>query len=312
MTNLTSARVLVVGDVMLDIWVRGEVSRISPEGPFPILENVTETGSLGGAGNVVANLCALGCSPEFVAVTGRDDAGEAIRDLLVQLPVKFQLIAPGNVATTIKTRFVVGSHQLLRVDRESEPPANDDTMSRVMDAAKNWLQPNGVVVISDYGKGAIGDGCSYLIENEKTHGIKTIVDPKGSDFRRYAGAYLVTPNLEELAVATKYPVGTDDEIVACARTLQRHGIENVLVTRGADGMTLVTEGGAVEHLFAHPVEVFDVTGAGDTVVAVVAAALATGTSLHDAARLANLAAGIVVGKSGTAVVTPEELFDGSL
>ena len=308
--KLKDARVLVVGDVMLDRYIRGEVTRLSPEAPVPILENVSETYALGGAGNVVANLAALGVGVEFIAVVGRDDEGRCVRQLLETTQgVEFQLLAPGNVRTTVKTRYMVGNHQLLRVDYESDIPAKDDTPARVCDAAMQWADQNHVpvMVISDYGKGAISDGISHLIDEAIVEsGCRVVVDPKGVDFRRYNGAYLVTPNLKELA-ETGWPVGTNDEIELAARAVLGCNIENVLVTRGADGMTLVTED-AVEHLPVLSLEAFDVTGAGDTVVAVVAAALAAGESLHDAARLANLAAGIVVGKSGTAVVTLEEFF----
>ena len=309
--QLAGARVLCVGDVMVDRFTYGEVTRISAEAPIPVCRVVNETFMLGGAGNVVRNLDALGAVTEFVTVVGADEAGRQIDDFLRTLSaVNAFLLTDAARQTTIKDRFIAGVQQLLRVDRESTDPVDGDIAAQVSARAEAALRSVGAVVVSDYGKGVLaGDAIATLTGKARSAGQPLIVDPKGDDYTLYAGAFLVTPNRPELGEASRMPVGTDEEIIAAARHIATScGIENVLVTRSGDGMTLVTRDD-VHHLPPEAREVFDVSGAGDTVVATLAAALAVGAPLLDAARLANVAAGIVVGKVGTAVAYPDNIAD---
>ena len=309
--RLKDGRVLCVGDVMLDRFTYGEVTRISAEAPIPVCRVVNETVMLGGAGNVVRNLDALGAATDFVSVIGADDAGRQVGEFLQTLSaVSAALLTDASRQTTIKDRFIAGVQQLLRVDRESVDPVDGDIAAQVRARAEAAVAGAGAVVVSDYGKGVLaGDAIAHLIARAREAGRPLIVDPKGHDYTRYAGAFLVTPNRHELGEASRMPVGTVDEIVAAARHVASScNIENVLVTRSSDGMTLVTPD-AVHHLPPEAREVFDVSGAGDTVVATLAAALAIGAPLSDAARLANAAAGIVVGKVGTAVAYPDDIAD---
>jgi D-beta-D-heptose 7-phosphate kinase/D-beta-D-heptose 1-phosphate adenosyltransferase len=309
--KLSGAQVLCVGDVMLDRFVYGEVSRVSPEAPVPVCRVVNETAMLGGAGNVARNLAALGASLTFVSVVGTDAAGEEIATQLSEITKGGDgLIIDDTRPSTIKERFIAGSQQLLRVDREVSLPVGDAVAEAVITAALTKLATAGALVISDYGKGVLSDDViARLIAAAREAGCPVIVDPKGSDYRCYAGATLVTPNRRELQEASRMPTGDDAAVIAAARHIAEScSVENILVTRSADGMTLVS-GDDVTHLSADAREVFDVSGAGDTVVAALAASLAAGIALGEAAALANAAAGIVVAKIGTAVAYADDLQD---
>jgi len=302
--------VLCIGDVMLDRFVYGSVTRISPEAPIPVLRVGRETLMLGGAGNVARNIGAIGAAVTFVSVIGDDAAGRRIAGLLADEPrVRPHLLTEPDRATTEKTRFIAESHQLLRADLETTAAITPATEQALLEVCAARMADCGVVVLSDYGKGVLTPGLvRRLIDLARSAGKPVIVDPKGRDFSHYRGAALVTPNRSELAAVTAMPVDGDAAVASAARHLiAASGIERVLVTRSEDGMTLVDSDGSVDQIPATAREVFDVSGAGDTVVAVLASGLAAGASLADAARLANAAAGIVVGKVGTAVVHPEEL-----
>lgn len=310
--RLAQGRVLCVGDAMLDRFVYGAVERISPEGPIPVLRVQREAAMLGGAGNVVRNVVALGATAGFVAVVGGDAAGAELTRLLAREPgVEAALVAERGRQTTIKTRYVAANQQLLRADTESEAPLAAATRADVLARALAGLDDCAVVALSDYGKGALGDGIAgQLIAAARQAGRPVVVDPKGSDFSLYAGASVVTPNLRELALASGMPTEGDAQVVAAARALiARCGIEAVLATRSAEGMSLIERDGTVHHVRADAREVFDVAGAGDTVVAALSVALAVGATLAQAAAIANLAAGVVVGKLGTAVSSVGELRD---
>ncbi|HVO13940.1 MAG TPA: D-glycero-beta-D-manno-heptose-7-phosphate kinase [Alphaproteobacteria bacterium] len=309
---LHGARVLCIGDVMLDRFVYGEVERISPEAPVPVLRVERESAMLGGAGNVARNLAALGAGARFVSVVGRDEAGHEIAVLCNALSdCKHELVAEGQRRTTIKTRFFAGAQQIVRADHETALPIAARAETAVIRHAMDFLSDVSVVVLSDYGKGVLTERVvSEVIAAAAAAGKTVIVDPKGPDYHRYRGATLVTPNRKELAEAAHLPVGSDAEIArAAAHLIATYDFGAVLATRGADGMSLITreKPDTPLHLPTEAREVFDVTGAGDTVVATIAAALAGGFSLPEAAQLANAAAGIVVGKSGTAVAHPDEL-----
>jgi D-beta-D-heptose 7-phosphate kinase/D-beta-D-heptose 1-phosphate adenosyltransferase len=308
--GLGRARVLCVGDLMLDRFVYGAVERISPEAPVPVCRVTEETAMLGGVGNVVRNLDALGAAADLVAAVGEDGPAAEIGALVAALArVDAALVAVPARRTTVKTRYFAGAQQLLRADRETTDALDAAAAARLVADATTRMRGAGAVVLSDYGKGALADDTvARLIAAARDAGLPVIVDPKGADFTRYRGATLVTPNRRELAEASRMPAGDDEAVIAAARAIMEScGIDNVLATRSAEGMTLVSADGAV-HLPAEAREVFDVSGAGDTVVAAVAAAIAAGASLADAARIANVAAGIVVGKVGTAVACADDVI----
>ena len=308
--KLGSARVLCVGDIMLDRFVYGRVDRISPEAPIPILHVEREIGMLGGAGNVVRNVSALGGASAVAAVIGTDPAGAEIKALLAEDRVPTSALITNKArATGIKTRYLAGAQQMLRTDRETVQPIDAKIAKRVIDAARKTMKTCNAVVISDYGKGVlVPDVIEAIIDAARAQGCPVIIDPKGREYWRYQGADLVTPNRAELAEAVGHPVSVDSDIVDAAKSLiVGYDLGAVLVTRSQDGMTLVTAEGAVTHLPAEAREVFDVSGAGDTVVATIATAMAAGAPLLDAAALANIAAGIVVGKVGTAAAYAGDL-----
>ncbi|HUT49148.1 MAG TPA: D-glycero-beta-D-manno-heptose-7-phosphate kinase, partial [Alphaproteobacteria bacterium] len=307
---LPNAKVLVVGDLMLDRFIDGEVDRISPEAPVPVMRVKSETDMLGGAGNVARNLAALGATTHFVAVVGNDKIGKTVTALAGALKgLRADLIVDRNRETTLKTRFVVGRQQVLRADRESGHPVVGDVEAELIRRVTRGLKTSSVVVLSDYGKGTLTPkAIGAIVAAARKAGRPVLVDPKGHDYGRYRGARLITPNRKELAEATKHTTDDEDSIVGAARRLAKGcGIEAVLATRGPDGMTLLDGKKKPQHLAAQAREVFDVSGAGDTVIAAVAAALAVDAPLVEAARLANIAAGIVVGKAGTAVASRDEI-----
>jgi len=301
---------LVVGDVMLDRYVYGHVERISPEAPVPILAVDRELAMPGGAGNVVRNLTALGAAVAFISVVGDDQAGSDLTGLIGGQPnVEPWLLVQGGRVTTLKTRYLSAGQQLLRADREEDSPIQTRLAERLVRIARDAMAATSITVLSDYQKGLMtGDVPAQLIAAAKEAGRLVIVDPKGPDYGRYAGADLIMPNRVDLAEATGMRVDTEQAIVAAATALrQRHGFGAVVVTRGNDGMTLLDDSGA-RHFPAEAAEVFDVAGAGDTAVATLAAGLAARLELPVAVRLANIAAGIVVGKVGTAVAREADLL----
>ena len=307
--KLRGSRVLVVGDVILDRFVHGRVERISPEAPVPVMRVERDDAMLGGAGNVVRNLAGLGARPAFISVIGDDAAGHVLQKLVGEaIGDRGHLLLDRSRENSIKERHVALHQHLLRVDRGTTSPISDALARSLVGSAEEQLEEVKVMVLSDYGNGLLGPATiRALIEAARSRGCSVVVDPKGRDFGRYRGASLVTPNRRELTEASGLPVGSDDEVVAAARLVATScGIDSVLATRSEQGMTLYERGGA-RHLEARAREVFDVSGAGDTVVAVLAAGIAGGLSVFDAARLANVAAGIVVGKVGTAVTTPGEI-----
>jgi D-beta-D-heptose 7-phosphate kinase / D-beta-D-heptose 1-phosphate adenosyltransferase len=302
--------VLVVGDVMLDRYVYGAVDRISPEAPVPILSVERELAVPGGAGNVVRNLTALGAAVAFISVVGDDQAGSDLTGLIGGQPnVEPWLLVQGGRTTTLKTRMLAAGQQLMRADREETSPIQPRLAERLLRIARDAMVATSVTVLSDFHKGLFaGELPAQLIGAAREAGRKIIVDPKGPDYSRYAGADFIVPNRTDLAEATGMPVHCEAAIVAAATALrQRHGFGAVLVTRGNDGMTLLDDNGAL-HFPAEAAEVYDIAGAGDTAVAVLAAGIAARLDLPVAVRLANIAAGVVVGKVGTAAVREADLI----
>ena len=308
--RLKDARVLTVGDIMLDRYVNGSVERISPEAPIPVLHIDHEKVMLGGSGNVSANIAALGGSGTIVSVLGDDGAGvEVVRLVRALGTIDFNPATISNRPTTIKTRFVASNQQMMRADIEDASAIDTDSEKEIITSAKTKIKDHGTMVLSDYGKGVLTDKVlQNIIKAANSAKVFVIADPKGRDFSRYQGVDVITPNKKELSEATSMAVDSDDEIVAAARSvIKSAGVKYVLATRSADGMTLVGETGKPVHLKAESLDVFDVSGAGDTVVAVLALGMAAGGDIEQAARLANVAAGIVVSKTGTATATASEL-----
>jgi len=311
--GLSSGRVLCIGDVMLDRYVMGSVERISPEAPIPILRIESERTMLGGVGNVAANIAALHGGGSFVATIGEDGAGlEITRMLRLLTTISVDLVMAPHRQTTVKTRFVGAGQQLMRADVESLKPLEGDALRKMRARACVNIAAHQAVILSDYGKGLLSpDSIATIIDQARTAGVPVIVDPKGTDYSRYTGASIITPNQKELMLATGLPAKSDDEVVAaCRKLIAECDLGAVLATRSADGMTLVQKDQDPVHLCAQAREVFDVSGAGDTVVATFALAIASGLDWVRAARLANTAAGIVVAKSGTATVSAAELSHG--
>ncbi len=303
--NIKKARVLVVGDVMLDRYWFGDVSRISPEAPVPVVKFSRSEERPGGAANVARNAAALGARVTLLSVVGRDEPGRRLAALLRKNKITARLHHDRTIDTTVKLR-VIGprQHQLLRVDFETEP-SHETLRSKLADYAK-LVAGCDAVVLSDYGKGGLAH-IARMIGLARRHRKPVLIDPKGDDFSRYQGATLITPNLAEFrGVAGDWK--NERELTERARRLRRKlKVDSLLVTRGGDGMTLYERGGRL-HVPALAREVSDVSGAGDTVIATLAVMLAAGSDLPDAVRTANRAAGIKVGKFGTAVVHPHELF----
>jgi D-beta-D-heptose 7-phosphate kinase/D-beta-D-heptose 1-phosphate adenosyltransferase len=312
--RLAQAKVLVVGDLILDRFIHGSAERLSPEAPVPVLSITHEREMLGGAGNVIQNVAALGGAATIVSAIGDDSNGKRVAQLLSELPrVTAELVVDRSRRTSVKTRYLAGSQQLLRTDHETiraiDAAVEDALLRKILDG----LRSCGVLVLSDYGKGVLTKRLvATAIEQarKQTQHVLVIVDPKDSDFGKYAGADLITPNRKELAEAAGLPTRTDSEVENAVRKIaETHRISAVLGTRGPEGMTLLDETGEIHHVPADFREVFDVSGAGDTVVATVAANVSAGVGIVDAVSIANVAAGIVVGKAGTAVAHPDEIID---
>jgi D-beta-D-heptose 7-phosphate kinase/D-beta-D-heptose 1-phosphate adenosyltransferase len=313
--RLHTARILCVGDIMLDRFVYGGVERVSAEAPIPILRVDRHRSMLGGAGNVARNVVALGAHVELIAVLGDDRAAQEVRDLAhSDASLSSELIIEPGRLTTLKTRFIANGQQLLRTDDETLTAISDETAERVLAAIRSALEDADVMVLSDYRKGMLTDGVlASALAEARGAGVPVIADPKRDDFAAYAGVALLKPNAAELAAATQQMCESDEDVEAAARRAMRsHDLGAMLVTRSARGMTLVQHDIEPVHLPARALEVFDVSGAGDTVLATTAVALAGGADLATASELANVAAGIVVGKLGTATVGRDELATGLL
>jgi len=305
-----ACRALVVGDLMVDEYVWGDVNRISPEAPIPVVNVRREEYTLGGSGNVINNLVDMGARVAAAGIVGDDSRGRRLLDQLAAMSVDTAGVRKcEDRPTTQKTRIMAGSQHMLRIDRENAAPIPASTLSDIAAAVEARLPLTNVIIISDYGKGFMTPAfLKRLISAARARSIRIIVDPKGPDFSHYAGASLVTPNLKEAGVAAGIPTDTREGAMAAGRKLlSETGIENILITCGKDGMLLFQPESEPLHIPAETRQVFDVSGAGDTVVATLAAALATGADYKEAAAVANTAAGIVVGKIGTATVSLAEL-----
>jgi D-beta-D-heptose 7-phosphate kinase/D-beta-D-heptose 1-phosphate adenosyltransferase len=309
LARFKDARVLVVGDVMLDRFVYARVSRISPEAPVPVLAVEREAVSLGGAGNVARNIASLGGEASLIGGKGNDDAGARLDKLLSQAPrIRNRLVVSEPGRTTEKVRYIADQQQVMRADYEKPwPHANRD---KVLALAREAIGDHQALVISDYAKGFLSPALvKELIALARAEGKPVIVDPKGACFDHYDGATVITPNKHEAANIAGGEADSDAGATACAQSILNGlpQLSAVMITRGSSGLSLLARGGEVIHVAARPRDVFDVSGAGDTVVAALGLALAAGGDLSSGAALANIAAGIAVTMVGTAAVTADEL-----
>jgi D-beta-D-heptose 7-phosphate kinase/D-beta-D-heptose 1-phosphate adenosyltransferase len=303
--------VLCAGDAMVDLYIHGQAHRISPEAPVPVVKVARRLLVPGGAGNVVKNLGALGAAPRTVCLTGDDAWADELKRLFVAAGLGEPVfIREASRPTSVKTRIIAGIQQVVRFDEEDDRPLCGEKAEEFLTAVRAALPGVRAVVLSDYGKGCLTDELlRAILDSARDAGLPVVGDPKGRDYGRYRGAALVTPNRLELAEAVGRRLVTAGELERAGRELMAAcGLANLLITRSEDGMMLL-EGGQDEPVIlpSQAREVFDVSGAGDTVAAVMAAALAVGAPLAVGARLANLAAGVVVGKVGTATAAPGEI-----
>ncbi|MBV5258497.1 D-glycero-beta-D-manno-heptose 1-phosphate adenylyltransferase [Synechococcus moorigangaii CMS01] len=315
LSAIAGKRALVVGDVLLDSFVYGEVKRISREAPVPVLSERRREMMLGGAGNLVRNLISLGGTASAVSVAGDDAHAPAVEALLGECGASsVALVQQPGRKTPTKTRYVSGSQQMFCVDCDPGGSISPDSERRIIAVVADAMGGADVVVLSDYGRGMLTpELCREVISLARAAGKPVCVDPRGADYSRYDGATLIKPNAQELADEVGLPVGSDSEAEAALGALKARlgSTPALIVTRGAQGMSLI-ENGTVHHHRARPRSVYDVSGAGDTALAALSLGVAAGLPLVDAMALADLAAGTAVGKAGTATVSPEELLDAAI
>lgn len=306
--NFNTCKILIVGDIMLDKYYFGKVERISPEAPVPIVNIVTEESRLGGASNVANNISSLGGQAVLCGAVGYDFFGKEIERMAHRKGIQTDFIKTEQPTIT-KARIIGGRQQIVRLDYEQHLELSEKTTENFKNQLSSLLHDMPTLVISDYGKGLISEEiCTFLIQAAKQDGTRVIVDPKGQNWKKYAGADLITPNVKELGDIIGHPINNEDRAVedAALEIIHRYGLIALLVTRSEKGMSLISDQEIV-HIPTHSQEVFDVSGAGDTVVAALALALTAGKNIKEAIRIANVAAGVVVLKIGTATLTLEEL-----
>jgi len=306
---MRTRRVAVVGDAMLDVYLRGDVERISPEAPVPVVRVRDRKFALGGAANVAQNVAAAGAVGALVAVTGDDQGGERLRQMLRDIGSDDSALVLVGRPTTTKTRLVARAQQVVRFDEEDDRDLERGDVQRVLDALDAVLDAADALVLEDYNKGVlVAEVIAHAIARARGRGIPIVVDPKFRNFFAYRGATIFKPNRRELESALGATVQLDD-VGALPATLARLGAEHLLLTLGERGMALVSPDGLVHRIPTTAREVYDVVGAGDTVTAYLATSLAAGATPIEAAVVANFAAGVEVGKLGAATVTPEEIVD---
>jgi D-beta-D-heptose 7-phosphate kinase/D-beta-D-heptose 1-phosphate adenosyltransferase len=311
LTSFQQARVLVLGDVMLDRFVYGSVERTSPEAPVPVMALERTADMPGGAANVARNAVALGAQVVLIGVVGADEPARELREHLGRAAgLQTHLIVDRARPTTTKTRYVADRQQILRTDVELAAALAEPVAEALLAQFVAALPDADVVILSDYGKGALSDAVTArAIAAATAAGKRVLVDPKSRSFAKYRGATVLTPNKHELQSASGHECSSDAQVVAAARDILARGICSIVVaTRGKEGMSIVPSDGEALHIRTVASEVYDVTGAGDTAMAAMAVALASGAAIVQAARLANIAAGIVVGKYGTATASPDEIL----
>ncbi len=311
-SHIGSIRCLVVGDLMLDEYLWGKTERISPEAPVQVVDVLREELRLGGAGNVVNNLVALGAQVAVCSVVGEDSNGIALLDDFARRDVSAEAVFRDPLRrTSRKTRVVASNQQIVRIDRETREPLSAEMESRVCNWITSHSEHFNVILVSDYLKGVLTPRVlQAIIESATARNIPVLVDPKGTDFSRYAGATLLTPNRKEAEAASGLAITDSASLEQAANhIMEKAGLEHLLITRSEEGMSLFSRTAEAVHIPTVAREVFDVSGAGDTVLASLAVGVAAGLGMDQAARLANIAAGIAVGKLGTSTVSPDEIIN---
>ena len=309
--SLLNCKVFCLGDLMLDKYIIGTTNRISPEGPIPVLDVNKEVGMLGGVGNVVRNLSTLATETYLVSLLGDDSVSKEVEKKLEKINVHKNIIKDSNRPTITKSRFIANDQQILRVDKENIIPISKKIEKKIYECSKKQILKTNAVVISDYNKGLITKNIlKKIISFSKNHQKPVILDPKSSDFEKYKGATIITPNIKELEKVMKKKLITDKEIIdASKKLISKFNFNHLLVTMGKLGMILVSKKRKnVIKLDAEAKEVFDVSGAGDTVVSFIAAGLACSLKIEEVVKIANIAAGIVVNKTGTSVAHLSEML----
>ena len=309
--KIPSVNILVVGDLMLDRYWWGDVTRISPEAPVPVVRLKKNTYAVGGAANVAANITGLGAKVYLAGVVGSDADAATFKDLLSGAHISTEcVVSSEHRPTTVKTRIIAHNQQVVRVDQETASALDPEDEARILEAIDRVIEGVDLVIISDYAKGVLtGNVLTRLITTAKKLGKTVLVDPKGKDFSKYAGASLLTPNRREAAEACHLESESQDLVEKAGnKILSDLDLEALLITQSEDGMTLFTRGGAPEHLEAAAREIYDVTGAGDTVIACLGSAMATGADCLAAAKIANIGAGIVIRQLGTTQITAGRLL----
>ncbi|WP_019961756.1 D-glycero-beta-D-manno-heptose 1-phosphate adenylyltransferase [Woodsholea maritima] len=304
--------IVCIGDVLLDEFVYGHVGRVSREAPVPILSEGGRRAMLGGAGNLARNIASLGGRPTLISVIGDDHAGAMVESLgTSEAQSQFVFVQEAGRFTPTKIRYVAQQQQMFCVDRNPRGDINPETAGNILDAVKVQIASADAVILSDYGRGLLSrDLCQAIITLAKQHGCPVCVDPRGADYTRYDGAYVIKPNAQELADEAGLPVDSDDSAIAALHAVKARLPETaaLLVTRGGQGMSLLDPQGQIHHHRSKPRSVFDVSGAGDTALAALSLSVAAKVSLDRAMGFADLAAGVAVGKTGTATVSPEEIL----
>jgi D-beta-D-heptose 7-phosphate kinase/D-beta-D-heptose 1-phosphate adenosyltransferase len=310
LAKFDQCRLLVVGDLMIDEYVWGNVDRISPEAPVQVVAVASEEYTLGGSGNVANNLVSLGANVSVIGVIGSGKDGKLLLKELQKLGVNTRgVVQESGRPTTKKTRIIADHQQVLRIDRETKNEISANTFNALIELAEKIIPEVDVVLISDYGKGLVTRNLiAHLVKLARVHGKISIADPKGLDFSKYAGISMLTPNKKEASLASGVEIVNEQSLAAAGTgLLQKSGVGKLLITCGKDGMVFFEPDRKPYKISTHAREVYDVSGAGDTVIAVLGLGLAAGLNFKKAVRLANIAAGIVVGKVGTAAVTRKEL-----
>ena len=308
--RFSEARVLVIGDIIMDEYVWGNVSRISPEAPVPVVEVKRETKMLGGAANVIHNIATLGATPILCGVIGKDRTGREILDEIARMDLTSDgIITEEARPTSIKTRVVAHDQQVVRFDRESRADIRPESIQRILKFIKKNLDSIDAIVVSDYGKGVVSaplmKGLRQFVQDDS---VVIAVDPKTGNFEYYYGVNVITPNHHEAAIFCRFEVFDQETLIRAGNHMLRElNCRSVLITQGKEGMTLFENGGDITHIPTLAKKVYDVTGAGDTVIGTFSLGLATGLDLRSAAIISNFAAGIVVGEVGTSAVSAEDL-----
>lgn len=307
-SSLIGSRVLIIGDVMLDQYQRGVVERISPEAPVPIVKIVEQDFKVGGAGNVAQNIALLGGKATLVGICGQDTYGENLQHICAEMKIDCSLVFSPSRETTLKSRIMAAHQQMLRVDRESNAPLDAAERKALCQMVESRLDDFDVVILSDYGKGVISQEFLEWFRERKKENHKILLDPKTCNFPFYSGLYCMTPNMKEASEGLDISITTKGEIIqAGKRLVQERNLGALVITLGAEGMAIFLPGTGVYHLSTTAQKVFDVTGAGDTVIAVIGLGIASGLDLLTSSILANCSAGLVVGQVGAVGISQEEL-----